>query len=74
MVKHPSVCLSHRLTAAVATGRFAAEHPASRRYQSIAGAGAQQQWCRRPSLQPRCLQLGTQQQTFSIMFTADIRG
>jgi len=47
MVKHPSVCLSHQLTAAVATGRFAAEHPAGRRYQSIAGAGAQQQWCHR---------------------------
>jgi len=27
--------------------QVAAEHPAGRRYQSIAGAGAQQQWCRR---------------------------
>jgi len=38
-----SICLSHRSTAAAACGRFAAEHPISQRYRSIAGAGAQQQ-------------------------------
>ena len=39
----PSVCLSHRSTAA-ACGGFAAERPAAgRRYRSIAVAGAQQQ-------------------------------
>jgi len=38
-----SVCLSRRSTAAAASGQFAAERPASRRYRSIAGAGAQQQ-------------------------------
>jgi len=72
MVKHPSVCLSHQLTAAVATGRFAAEHPAGRRYQSIAGAGAQQQWCRRARYGACSSALSSKRG--SIMFTADIRG
>ena len=36
-----SVCLSHLSTAAAAVGGFAAEHPAGRRYRSIAaGTGA----------------------------------
>jgi len=39
----PSVCMSHRSTAAAACGGFAAERPADTRYRSIAGAGAQQQ-------------------------------
>jgi len=39
----PSVCLSHRSTAAVACGGFAAERPTGKRYRLIAGAGAQQQ-------------------------------
>jgi len=40
----PSVCLSHRSTAAAACGEFAAERPAGRTYRSTAaGAGAPQQ-------------------------------
>jgi len=39
MVRPPSVCLSHPLTAATAAGGFAAERPAGRRYQS-SSAGA----------------------------------
>jgi len=40
-VERPSVCLSHRSTAAAACGGFAAERPAGRRYRPIASAGAQ---------------------------------
>ena len=39
----PSVCLSCRSTVGAACSRFAAEHYAGVRYQSIAGAGTQQQ-------------------------------
>ena len=35
-IERPSVCLSHRSTAATAAGRFAAERRASRRYRSTA--------------------------------------
>ena len=46
-------CQSHRSTAAVACGGFAAERPAGRRYRSTAGDDAQQQIptvsCRQPS-------------------------
>ena len=37
-VKRPSVCLSHRSTAAAACGGFAAERRAGRRSRSTAGA------------------------------------
>jgi len=39
----PSVCPIDQSTAAAACGGFAAKHPAVRRYQLTAGAGAQQQ-------------------------------
>jgi len=39
-VERPSICLSHRSTAAAVAGGFAAERPADRRYRSTAaGAG-----------------------------------
>ena len=46
----PSVCLSHRSTAAMAAGRFAAECPAGRRYKSIAAGVVLQA----PVLSSRC--------------------
>ena len=49
MVYLASVCLYHRLTAATAAGWFATEHPAGRRYRSIAADAVLQctQRCRR---------------------------
>jgi len=47
-----SVCLSHQSTAAC--GGFAAEHPAGRRYRSIAGACVQQQRRRGTALSSKC--------------------
>ena len=41
-VERPSDCLSHP----AACSGFAAERPTGRRYRSIEGAGAQQQWRR----------------------------
>ena len=53
----PSVCLSHRSTAAVARGGFAAERPADRTYRSIAAdAGVQQQRRRSTALSSKCRQ------------------
>ena len=62
-VECPPVCPSHRYTAAMVAGRFAAECPASRTYRSTAtGAAyqlhccrrAQQQWRRSSALSSKC--------------------
>ena len=50
----PSVCLSRGSTAGAACGWFTAERLAGRRYQSIAGAGAQQQRRRSTALSSKC--------------------
>jgi len=48
----PSVCLSHRLTAATAAGGYAAERPVGRGYRSIAAGTAQQQMRVAPHREP----------------------
>ena len=62
-VECPPVCPSHRYTAAVVAGRFAAECPASRTYRSTAAGAAyqlhccrraQQQWRRSSALSSKC--------------------
>ena len=54
-VRRPSVCLSHRLTAAAVCCGFAAERSAGRTYRSTAvGAGVQQQQRRSTALSSKC--------------------
>jgi len=79
----PSVCLSHRLTAATAGGGFAAEHPVGRRYRSIAAGALVAPCCTQRRRSSKCgksrkktsqLQISATRDRFETMYIAACLG
>jgi len=61
-------CLSHRSTAAVVAGGFAAEHPSGRRYRSTAASAVYQLQLSSNGARPQC----SVANVGSVMLTAEV--